>query len=283
MYFSQSHTNPRSLTIVTLAFLPTFSLQPPVSKMATSGSTSDSASQSLKTSQRVNCMIAKYKVNEEPIHVNPDEVGADWCNRQGQAPTILICHQVIAKSFKTDGFDTGKPQVGVCRSFKGNEHLMKKLLSWNVQFGMGDERFPPVLAEKMDKGSLACTHLNMTARMYTHQMTTVDGIRCVVEHDKALAELLRIGHKWWVLSADTPDDVANEISAWFNSQNNSSQVTHEVEHVRALQKVCCKEMQTAQASWDLGLCCCGCSCKRLHIYFHASGSRCTLFFLLNRM
>ena len=57
-------------------------------------------------------------------------------------------------------------------------------------------------------------------------------------------DLVNIGHKWHVLSGDTPDDVASEASSWLNSANNSSQVTHEIEHIRCLQQVCLKEVAT---------------------------------------
>ena len=53
---------------------------------------------------------------------------------------------------------------------------------------------------------------------------------------------MNIGHTWHVLNSDTPDDVAAEVSAWFNSGNNSSPVTHEIEHIRCLQRVCVKEV-----------------------------------------
>ena len=61
-----------------------------------------------------------------------------------------------------------------------------------------------------------------------------------------IQELIRIGHKWHVLSHETPDDVAAEASAWLNSANNSSQVTHEVEHIRCLQRVCLKELTASR-------------------------------------
>lgn len=76
--------------------------------------------------------------------------------------------------------------------------------------------------------------------------TTIEGMRCVVDDDnKGLTDLVKSGHQWHVLSSETPDEVASEISAWLNSSNNSAQVSHEVEHLRCLQRVCLREMEKA--------------------------------------
>ncbi|MEC8930567.1 MAG: hypothetical protein VYB08_04070, partial [Candidatus Latescibacterota bacterium] len=201
----------------------------------------------LKTSQRVAAIIFKYHIFDDPIHVDSDEIGADWCNRMGSDPNIAICHEVLAPSFKKDGYDPSKPQVGILRAFEGHPDLLLKLLEWNMRFSAGDERWPPIDKQKMNKGSLACTHVNLTARMFKHEMTTKDGMRCTTgpaEENKACADLVRIGHKWHVLRGDTPDDDATLASTWFNSTNNSAQVTHEIEHIRGLQRVCKKEAQT---------------------------------------
>ena len=120
--------------------------------------------ESSKTSQRVAANITKYRIHAAPVHVDVDEIGADWLNRMGSAPNIQICHKVLAPSFKNDGYDTSKPQVGVCRSFEGNSDLINKLVSWNRSFT--DELYPSVRKEKMNKGSLACTHVNITARLF---------------------------------------------------------------------------------------------------------------------
>ena len=198
----------------------------------------------LKTSQRVAANLLHYRMNEEPIHVDCDEIGADWCNRMGSQPNILVCHQVLARSFKNDGYDPTKPQLGVCRCFKDDHAKLQKLIAWNETFNAGDDRFPPMNKDKMHKGSLACTHVNMTGRMFKHGMTSRDGTRCTTEKNNPLQELVRLGHKWHVLRSDTPDDVATEISTWFNSTNNSAQVSHEIEHIRGLQRVCKKELET---------------------------------------
>ena len=188
--------------------------------MSAPQSGSEAKAGDLKTSQRVAANIMKYKQNTEPIFVDPDEILVDECNRMHSAPNILICHQVLAPSFKHDGYDPNKPPVGVCRLAR----TTLALIEWNFSFSAGDERFPPIVKQKADKGSLACTHVNVTGRMFKHGMTTQDGLRLTTEGDTPLQEFVRIGHKWWVLDGNTPDDVATEISSWHNSGNNSAQV-----------------------------------------------------------
>ena len=111
----------------------------------------DKNSNQMKTSQKVAAYISKYKEHDEPVNVDVDELGADWCNRQGSRPNIQICHQVLAPSFATQGFDPGKPAVGVARNFSNNSSLKQKLFDWNTGFSTGDERYPPIIKSKMSK------------------------------------------------------------------------------------------------------------------------------------
>ena len=92
-----------------------------------------------------------------------------------------------------------------------------------MAFSSGDARYPRVEKDKLKYGSVACTHLNITARMWKQEMTTSGGIVCKPESG-ALQELVRLGHRWTVLSSSCPDDLLSEASVWMNSGNNSSQV-----------------------------------------------------------
>jgi hypothetical protein len=133
----------------------------------------------LKTSQKVAAYITKYKIHDEPVNVDVDELGADWCNRQGSRPNISICHEVIAQSFKTDGFDPAKPSVGVARNFANNSVLRQKLLDWNASFSSGDERYPPIIHEKMNKAR------------FSIDVTLMKQCGHLVGHDTIAAQLRR--------------------------------------------------------------------------------------------
>ena len=83
--------------------------------------------------------------------------------------------------------------------------------------------------------------------MFKSGMTTTGGMRCICDDPgEKLQQLIKIGHKFWLLHDDTPDDAATEISVWWNTSNNTSQVSHEMEHIRGLQRVCAKEQQVGR-------------------------------------
>ena len=142
-----------------------------------------------KTSVRVAATIEKYKIHDSPIHIDPEQIGADWTNRMGSTPNIAIVHNVLAESFKKDGYDPSKPQIGLCRNFAADSDLRQKLLAWNLRFSGGDPRFPAVHKDKMENGSLACTHLNMCARLFKQEATTISGLRCSADDQKSLQDL----------------------------------------------------------------------------------------------
>ena len=150
----------------------------------------------MKTSQRVVATIAKFRMHDEPIHIEPDEIGADWTNRMGSTPNISIVHSVIATSLSKDGYDPSKPQIGLCRSFAGDPDRLEKLLKWNNSFTAGDARYPFIHKAKMTYGSLACTHLNLAGRMFKEGMTTIEGIKCGVDskplQDKQFGSIVRL-------------------------------------------------------------------------------------------
>ena len=113
-----------------------------------------SAPGSQKKASKIAAYIVKYSIHDagEPTYIDVDEIGADWCNRMGAPPNIQVCHRVLAPSFKNDGFDPNKPQIGILRSFVTHEVKKKKLLAHNLAFSAGDSRFPIVLKEKMSRG-----------------------------------------------------------------------------------------------------------------------------------
>ena len=204
---------------------------------------------------KVATTIAKYKLNDRAINIEPEALGADWMNRMGCTPNITICHEVLAPSFAKDGFDPSLPREGICRSFEKDQGMREKLVAHNKSFSSGDSRYPLVFPHKMMYGTLGCTHVNFTARMFNQNLTTSQGLLCKVDDSgtSPLEELVRLGHKWIVLSHETPDDLAAEVSMWLNRGNNTSQVSHEIEHIRVLQRVCKKELEVNKSVYLSGI------------------------------
>ena len=161
----------------------------------------------LKLGQRVAAGIAKYKIHDRPINVKCTEIGAAKTNRNKSVPNMQYVHQTLYKNIIEDSFDPERLLPGICVLFK-DPVKVKENLDWNLSFSSGSSLFPPVRVAEMNKGSLACTHTNVAFRcieagmvsQLTHQKFTAEG-------DLKLEEVVRVGHFWWVLSEDCPEDL----------------------------------------------------------------------------
>jgi len=207
----------------------------------------------LKTSQRVAANMVKYGVCDDPIEIEPDCIGADRQNRGGATPNITVCRENIGASFKKDGCDKSKPQIGIVKDYSKHPEMLAQLVKHNQEFGMGDPRWPPVFPDKMKNGSLAATHLTITLRCYKHSLMAPWGETFTVGTCPALQRFTEFGHKYWKLTCEIPDADALEISEWRNTDNNCNQVKHEIEHIKGLQRVAKKEIELAGKACVLSL------------------------------
>eukprot|EP00959_Pyramimonas_sp_CCMP1952_P463630 9485273-Pyramimonas_sp.AAC.1 len=94
----------------------------------------------------------------------------------------------------------------------------------------------------MNKGALAGTHLVFSLRLLKRGVEFEPS-----PDDKALADAITKGHVWWLVNEAMPDTEAVMISEWRNSDNNTSQVKHEIEHIRGLQRICLREMSVSKS------------------------------------
>ena len=163
------------------------------------------------------------------------------------SPTLQVVHATLGASIISHGFDAKRPQPGICIEKKGE--AVRQLVAWNEAFSKGDNRYPTVNPALMCKGSLAATHLNFTLRCFQQELTsTITGSRFAVDpQDVALASAVRRGHLWWILSDEVTEAEAILISEYRNSDNNTSQIKHEIEHIRGIQRVCLKELETSKS------------------------------------
>ena len=77
-------------------------------------------------------------------------------------------------------------------------------------------------------------------------MATVDGRERDASNNADLHIVVERGHKWFLLSEKTPVDEQNMLSEWKNQDQNSNQVSHEIELIRSIQSVCLTEAAFAQ-------------------------------------
>eukprot|EP00959_Pyramimonas_sp_CCMP1952_P078642 1643767-Pyramimonas_sp.AAC.1 len=67
----------------------------------------------LKTSQQVAASMVKYGVVDKPVHVDPNEFGADPQNRSGATPNIQVIRNTIVAGIQQHGFDPNRPLPGI--------------------------------------------------------------------------------------------------------------------------------------------------------------------------
>jgi len=159
-----------------------------------------------------------------------------------------VIHSTLAPGIEQDAFCHRRPQPGVCIQKSGDG--IAKLVAWNEKFSGGDPRYPKIDPRKMDKGTLAATHLNMTLRCFKQGVVScITGILPHHHHhhrhqihttttttnwtgkpflidpaDLALQGVVERGHLFWVLSDKITEAEAVLVSEWRNSDNNTTQV-----------------------------------------------------------
>jgi hypothetical protein len=176
----------------------------------------------VKLGQLATSAVQKYKLYDKPICVKPHEIGVSPNNRGKSAPNVNYIVNTLHRNILDDSFDTDRLLPGICIQYKDPQTL-KNMLEWNQSFTTGSSLFPPVRADKMNKGSLACSHTNMMLRL-------IDSGKLSAEHDEKLAAAVSHGHYWWVLSDDCPEECQRAISEWRNADNNQNCAKHEIEN-----------------------------------------------------
>ena len=136
-----------------------------------------------------------------------------------------VIHKTIGAGIMVDGYDASRPLPGICIQKKPGEQV-SQLLAWNERFSNGDDRYPRVDAARMNKGTLAATHLNFTLRCFKQGLSSVSTGTTfnIAADDSALEQACSRGHLWWILSDQISEADAVMISEWRSSDNNTSQV-----------------------------------------------------------
>ena len=173
------------------------------------------AGKAFKLAQRVEKALSKC-INSEAKQLDPLSLLIDPDNRDGAPPNIQHVHFGILKSFAVKGFDRTRPQTGICVQYKSDAGKAR-LLEHNRRFTSGASLLPPVDDSKAMYGTIAASHLNVALRILTHGVPSpaVD-VTNLVEAGSSLAEVVRSGHKWWILPEDTPCEDLIDISLWRN-------------------------------------------------------------------
>ena len=187
-----------------------------------------------KLAQRVEKTLREQTVFTEPKQLEPQSVLVAPLNRDGAPPNVPHIHRQILKGFFEKGFDSTRPQPGICVEFKSLESK-KKLLEHNHRFTKATTLLPKIDDSKALYGSLAGSHLNLALRLI-HQdaFSPAGSLSSLLEGNKTLSDTVHHGHKWWVLKEDTPEAAQVDISLWRNQDQNENHGIHEVEILQTI-------------------------------------------------
>ena len=173
------------------------------------------AGKAFKLAQRVEKALSKC-INSEAKQLDPLCLLTDQANRDGAPPNTQHVHFGILKSFAVKGFDRTRPQIGICVQYKSDAGLAR-LIEHNRRFTSGSSLLPPVDDTKAMYGTIAGSHLNVALRILAHGLPSpAADVTNLVEPGSSLAEIVRSGHKWWILPEDTPIEDLVDISLWPN-------------------------------------------------------------------
>ena len=186
------------------------------------------------------------------VELDPDQIGVCPWNRRGVKPNIHIVHCVVFPSFKNHTFDPGRLHNGYVIWVKCPK-MRKEWVEYNKELAAGSSLYPPVYEDKMEYFTLACTHVTITLRCCKAGMISeITGIQFTAGDDVELKKVVRGGgHKYKVLTGDTPKEEAMQLSEWKNADNDTAQGKHELEqilHCNGVAKQCFSEKAQVASS-----------------------------------
>ena len=168
-----------------------------------------------KLAGRIEDIMCKC-INSEPTQLDPRTLLVDPNHRGGSPPSMKRVHEIL-KSFATQGFDRTKPVVGICVKYTSVEGK-SRLLEHNRRFSSGPSLLPPIDESQAMYGTIAGSHFNLALRILASGMgSPATDVTTLVEED-SLGEIVKDGHKWWILPEETPLESLLDISIWRNQE-----------------------------------------------------------------
>ena len=179
--------------------------------------------------QRVMEALETHGIHKAPRQIDSRKILVAPWNRSGAPPNVRHIHETILKSFVTKGFDSNRPQPGVCIKYESQEGKAA-LLAHNKAFTSGNPLLPTVYEQEAEYGSIALSHLNLSLRFIKQGLASPStNISGICDAQPCLKEFVDNGATWWVLPEDLDPQVYLDISTWRNQDQNENQVMHEAE------------------------------------------------------
>ena len=167
----------------------------------------------VKANKRMLLIVEKHSVDttHAAARVPSDQIGASPLNRMTNIPYV---HQLGA-DLRRDGFDPSRCQKGWLRRLKSQAKI-DALVKHNEEIGGGTDLLPPVLKGVMVYECLATTHMSTALALFrTGRLSLITGeVWSVPLDDALLREVVELGHFYYILDEDLPDDDAEFLITW---------------------------------------------------------------------
>ena len=212
------------------------------------------ASNTVKANKRVQAIVEKHRVFEEPQRLDPDTVGVSPFNRGGSAPNMPYIHSALQQMVTRDGFDPKRPQAGFVILHETSDS-QAGLVAFNEKLADGCDLYPPVFGKGMKYGSLASSHLTLALRCWKNTVhSSITGARFQVPaDDDALKHVVSQGHSYFVLDDKISKEDAEFLSEWRNADQNQNQCNSEAQLIRTLQSLVEDELAKSDAGTQVKL------------------------------
>ena len=242
LYPPHSLVRPRQITPRTM---------PPKGPAFPKAAPGQSPADHMKKAQIIQSILDRRLVSDEPERVDCDRIGVSEWNRKGMPPNIPYVHRDLYPQIEKDGYKTDRPKPGYIIRFT-TPTLLQKNVHHNQVISQGTSGvFPPICDGAMDSASLGSTHLTLTFRLARHRVVShLTGKTFDEGCDPEFAKVVRKGHLYWILSEDTTQEEATQLSAYFNADQDQNQGTSEIEmmnHVSSVCRLIMKENTTTRA------------------------------------
>ena len=181
-----------------------------------------------KTAKIVAAALVKYGKYSDglPRLLDVNSVLTSKNNRMGGPLNMVYVHVGICKrSFLGQGYDPKRPRPGVVKENVSKAGI-EALQLHNQQLMQGNDLFPPIHKDIAVNESLAGSHITVSFRLFKAQkQSSITGETFIVPaDDDDLQGVVDKGYCYWICVEALPDDLAELVSEYCNSDQNQNKV-----------------------------------------------------------
>ena len=107
--------------------------------------------------------------------------------------------------------------MGICVKYTSVEGK-SRLIEHNRRFSSGTSLLPPIDESQAMYGTIAGSHFNLALRILASGMGSPATDLTTLVEEESLGEIVKDGHKWWILPENTPPEDLVAVSLWRNQE-----------------------------------------------------------------